>query len=98
MKNYILNLQNAIKSMHGCGSIHLETSQVKSVHGEKIAWEGEVETFELQSHPVARRCYAWGYEENGRLEVTSVLATPAINSPSKAVDVAIVAKAKPNRE
>ena len=31
----------------------------------KIAWEGVVETFDLKSHPKAKRCYAWSFTENG---------------------------------
>lgn len=93
-KNYIQKLQEAILAVHGCESTHAGTNRVISEFEGKTIWDGEVETFDLIGHPKAVRCHAWGYEEYGQLRTTAVLELPPVDSPSKAVDVAIAAKAK----
>jgi len=92
--NYLEELQNAIRAGHGCESLHVSTSKVRGFLENRLAWQGEVETFDLIGHPKAKRCYAWGDEENGQLFTTAVLELPPVDSPSTAVDVAIAAKAR----
>ena len=91
---YLEELQNAIRAMHGCESVHVSTSRVRAMLDFRIAWQGEVETFDLVGHPKAKRCHAWGYEEGGQLRTTAVLELPPVDSPSTAVDAAIAAKAR----
>jgi hypothetical protein len=59
-----------------------------------MAWDGVVETFDLQGHAKAKRCHAWSYEENGETQYTTVLEIPPVDSAETAVKVAIAAKAK----
>jgi len=59
----------------------------------KIAWDGVVETFDLQGHPQAKRCYAWSFTEHGEPKYTTVLEIPPVDSPQSAVKVAIASKA-----
>jgi hypothetical protein len=92
--NYLEELQNAIRAVHGCESVFVSTSKVRGFLENRLAWQGEVETFELIGHPRAKRCYAWAYEENGQLLTTAVLELPPVDSPASAVDVAIAAKAR----
>lgn len=92
--NYVRKLKEAIRAVHGCESSFVSTSHVKAVIDGKTAWEGEVETFDLEVHPMARRCHAWGYEENGQFRSTAVLEIHPVDSPATAVDVAISAKAR----
>ncbi len=92
--DYIRKLQEAIRAVHGCGSLHVATSPVTEIFEGKTAWTGEVETFDLQGHPKAQRCYAWAYDDNGTMRTTAVLELPPVDSPSMAVTVAIAAKAK----
>jgi hypothetical protein len=92
--DYIRQLREAIKATHGCESRHVATSRVVSKFKGKTAWEGDVEVFDLTGHPKAKRCYAWGYVDNGQFRSTSVLEIPPVDSPSTAVDVAIAAKSK----
>lgn len=93
-EDYLKGLQDAIRVVHGSESRHLTTSAVKSVFEGSTAWEGEIETFELLSHPKARKCHTWGFVENGQLKTTAVLELPPVDSPSSAVDVALAAKAR----
>lgn len=91
---YIEELKNAIRVVHGCESLHVSTSRVVSKFEGETAWDGEVETFDLVGHSKAKRCHAWGYEDNGHLHTTAVLELPPIDSASSAVDVAIAEKAR----
>lgn len=91
---YIEQLQEAIRAVHGCDSRHVSTSRVKSQFEGVTAWVGEVETFDLEGHPKAKRCHAWGYVDGGQFRSTAVLELPPVDSPSSAVDVAIAAKSK----
>ena len=92
--DYLQRLQEAIHSVHGCESRHVSTSRVKAQFEGAKAWDGEVETFDLEGHPKAKRCHAWGYVEDGQFKSTAVLELPPVDSPSTAVDVAISAKAR----
>ena len=91
---YIATLQEAILAVHGAHGRHVATSYVKETFEGKTAWEGEVETFLLLDHPVAKRCFAWMYSEGGTDYSTAVLEVPPVDSPGTAVTVAILAKAQ----
>ena len=91
---YLEELQNAIRVVHGCESIFVSTSRIRGMLDGRLAWQGEVETFDLIGHPMSQRCHAWGCEEDGRLNTTAMLEIPPVDSPRSAVDVAIAAKAK----
>lgn len=82
---YLGKLRAVIHATHGCDAVHALSSSVKeSRHGK--TWEGRVEVFALARHPQANRCYAWGQRQpNGEWDVTTVLATPPIDSPEAAV-------------
>lgn len=91
---YIRDLQKAIRATHGCSSRHFTTIPVtEKVRGE-VAWQGEVEVFDLNGHPTAGTCYAWSDEESGTAQTTTVLGIPPVNSAEAAVKVAIAAKAR----
>ena len=70
------------------------TSPVTEYFEGKLAWTGEVETFEIDGHPKARRCHAWSYEENSETQYVTVLEIPPVDSPSSAVTIAIAAKSR----
>jgi len=91
---YLEELRNAIRATHGCESRHVSTSRVRGMFEDRLAWQGEVETFDLIGHATAKRCHAWGYEENGQLHATAMLELPPIHSPVDAVNIAIAAKAR----
>lgn len=101
--NYIQELQEVIRKLHGCFATHVETVPVKETHEGQTVWEGEVEVFEID-HPRTSRVYAWAHEtddpENPRRHVT-VLHIPPATSPHKAVQLSIVKdfrEAKANAE
>lgn len=96
MSDYLSELRKAIKAVHGCDGVHVETVPVKEVFRGETAWEGSVEVFDVTGHARAQRCYAWGYRDRGAWEITAVLEIPPVVSAETAVKVAIAAHAKRN--
>src|SRR6187200_2731159 len=63
----------------------------------KLIWEGVVETFDLEGCPLSNRCYGfkvvdWTNPNDAGKLILHV--PPLVDSPKKAVQVAIAAKAK----
>ncbi|MDX6303694.1 MAG: hypothetical protein QOI77_663 [Blastocatellia bacterium] len=90
--NYIEELQEVIRKMHGAESKHIETVPVVETFNGQTIWEGEVEVFDLEDHPTASRIYAWSHDtddpSNPKRHVTVLHLPPAI-TPRKAVQVSI---------
>lgn len=92
--DYIPELRATIRRLHHCEASHTRTEQVRQELGGQVIWEGRVEVFALLGHDNALRCYAWGHLDEGRWEVTTVLAIPPVVSASTAVLAAVAAKIK----
>jgi hypothetical protein len=90
--DYIRQLQKAIRAAHGCGSRHFTTIPVTETFRGKVAWQGEVEVFDLTGHPMARTCYAWRYDDNGTTRTIALLGLPPVDSAETAVKVAIASE------
>jgi hypothetical protein len=58
----IIELQNAIRSTHGCESRWEASVRVEDKFEGKTAWSGIVEVFTLVGHPKAKYAYAWTSE------------------------------------
>ena len=90
--NYIEELQDVIRKLHGAESTHVETVPVVETFDGQTIWEGEVEVFDLHDHPKTDRVYAWSHDtddaDNPRRHVT-VLHIPPATTPLRAVQVAI---------
>jgi hypothetical protein len=91
--DYITELRDVIRRLHGVESKHVESVPVKEVFKGKTVWDGVVEVFDLIGHPKAPRAYAWAHETDNpkqpRKHVT-VLHIPPVVSPILAVRAAIV--------
>jgi len=89
---YLARLQTAIMHLHNCGATWRESVPVHELFRGQTVWKGEIEVFDLNNHPRARRCYGWshpeGDHEKGERFVT-VLEIPPVTSPETAVKVAI---------
>ena len=93
--DYIAELRSTIKRLHTCEASHTRTEAVKQVVNGFTLWEGKVEVFALLGHDRALRCYAWGHlHEEGKWEVTTVLAIPPVISAESAVLAAFAARVK----
>jgi hypothetical protein len=83
-------LIEAIRHLHGLEATWLESVPVTEIFGGKTVWDGEVQVFEV-THPKANRVYAWSHESGGsKRRFHAVLGAPPVDSPSKAVQTAIV--------
>ena len=88
--NYIVELQDVIRKLHGVESKHVESVSVKEEFQGKTVWEGVVEVFELVGHPKTSRLYAWSHDANGaKKRHITVLHLAPIDSPQAAVRASI---------
>jgi len=87
-------LKEAIRNLHGCGAVWVESVPVMETFQGETVWEGTVQVFDLVNHPTAKRCYAWSYlvDDTGRQKFFAVLHQGPIDSPQAAVRAAIVAE------
>jgi hypothetical protein len=95
--DYIARLQVAVQQLHNCGAAHAKTVPVTEVFRRQTIWKGEVEVFDLNGHPKAKRAYAWSHRAGKNDEgerFVSVLEIPPVTSPETAVKVAIAAEVK----
>ena len=91
--NYIQELKDVIRNVHGVESTHRESVPVKEVFQGRTIWEGIVEVFDLHGHPKANTAYAWTHDtddpDNPRQSIAVLHVPPAI-SPITAVRAAIL--------
>ena len=90
----VQEIKDAILAVHGVDSKHVKSVPVVEEFEGKIAWQGNVEVFDLINHPKAKRAYGWMYRENNKNMATAVLEVPPVDSPQTAVKVAIASKAR----
>lgn len=91
--NYIEDLKEVIRRLHGVESSHRESVPVKEVFRGETVWEGIVEVFDLHGHPKANTAYAWAHETDdpaNPIRHVTVLHIPPAVSPITAVRAAIV--------
>lgn len=92
---YLAELRSTIRRLHQCEASHSRTEAVREVVNGQVMWQGNVEVFALLGHNQALRCYAWGHmHEDGRWEVTTVLAIPPVVSAQSAVIASFIARVK----
>ena len=91
--NYIEELRDAIRKLHGAEPTHVGSVPVKETFHGTTVWEGIVEVFDLRGHPKTSRVYAWSHDtddpDHPRRHVT-VLHMPPVLSAAMAVRAAIV--------
>ena len=80
-------LAGAIRSLHGCDSVHRGSVWVAEEPPGRSPWIGRVHVFDLVAHPTATRCYAWGVPSDpGRgFDCVTVLHEGEVDSPHAAV-------------
>ncbi len=97
--NYIGELRDVIRKLHGVESKHIRSVPVVEKFQGKVVWRGKVEVFRLTGHPKARRAYAWAYqaeEPKPHREYVAVLRVAPVTSPKLAVRAAIVQEHRAN--
>ena len=88
-------LLDAIRHLHGCEAIFVESVPVHETHEGKTVWDGEVQVFDLVGHPKAKRAYAWSHATEGaKRKFVAVLGLPPVVDARTAVQASIVAQYK----
>ena len=87
-------LREAIRNMHGCESVHVESVPVTERFQGAVVWDGTIEVFDLVSRPQAKQCFAWSHPDGGGERFFAVLALPPVTTPIDAVRAAIVSESK----
>jgi hypothetical protein len=81
--DYIEQLKEVIKNLHGVDAEYLETVPVTETFQGQTAWQGDVEVFKIRGHPIATRCYTWahsaGADDRGK-KYLAVLGLPPVDS------------------
>ncbi|HKO42183.1 MAG TPA: hypothetical protein VJU84_02755 [Pyrinomonadaceae bacterium] len=91
--DYIAELADVIRKLHGSEASYVETVPVKETFQDQVVWEGEVEVFDLIDNPQASRVYAWSHETNRADEpkrTVTVLHIAPVTSPELAVRASII--------
>ena len=94
MSERIERLRDAVETMHHCKAQHVRSEPVIDLFRGEVAWDGIVETFNIEGHPKAKRCYAWAHIEDGEPQYTTVLEIPPVNSAESALEASIATKAR----
>ena len=90
---YIKELHDAILRLHGAEATYLRSVPVTEKFQGQIVWDGTVEVFKLEGHPVASLAYAWAFDADApkpHREYVAVLRIAPVTSPKLAVRAAIV--------
>ena len=94
MSERIEQLRQAVEKACQCKARHaFSTVVLEEWEGEPV-WDGIVETFNIESHPVAELCYAFSFVEDNVPVIKTVLGVPPADTPQSTVKVAIAAKAR----
>jgi len=57
---YLEMLTYAIRQTHGVEAHHVVTVPIREMWQGEVAWEGDVEVFQVEHPSGATRCYGWG--------------------------------------
>jgi hypothetical protein len=97
--SHIEELRDVIHKLHGGKATHEESVPVKEVFRGETVWDGVVEVFRLDEHPLTNRVYAWmhdtGDPSKPKQNVTVLHIDPAL-SPAKAVRAFIIQEFRNN--
>jgi hypothetical protein len=83
----ITDLKDAIRQIHGCEALYVNTVHVDKKLKDDPNWDGFVKVFELVGHTKAKRCYAWTYREEKEERRVAMLEMGPITSAEVAVSV-----------
>jgi hypothetical protein len=91
----IERLKTLVEKACGCTATHAKSNPITEVDNNgQVVWEGVVESFDLDGHPNATRCYAFHLMEDQGPVFQTVLEIPPVDSPEAAVKAAIAARAR----
>lgn len=83
-----------IEAIHKCKAVHERSVVLLDMFKCDTVRLGVVESFSLEGHPKAERCYAWSHHENGQTQFVNVLEIPPVVPLQTAIKVASASKSK----
>jgi hypothetical protein len=95
-QDYIARLQTTIQHLHECGATWRESVPVHEVFQGQTVWHGDVEVFDLNGRPKAKRCFGWTYGEPE--EFITILELPPVTDAASAVKVGVSYQIKKARK
>jgi hypothetical protein len=96
---YIEELRDVIQKLHGGKATHRESVPVKEVFQGETVWDGIVEVFHLEGHPLTDRVYAWMHDTGDPSKPpkhVTVLHIHPVLSPVEAVRAFIIQEFRSN--
>ena len=95
----ISDLQEVIHRLHGAIATHRESVPVREILEGETVWDGIVEVFHLDGHPLTERAYGWVHEtgdpRNPFRYVTVLHIHPAL-TPAAAVQAFVAQEFRAN--
>ena len=92
MEDYLEELRDAIRRLHGVESEFVETVPVVEEFEGRTMWDGEVSVFKVTGHSQTDTAYAWIDRQGDKKRYLAVLKIPpAVDSPQLAVRAAVFA-------
>jgi hypothetical protein len=94
----IEELQDVIQKLHGAKATHQESVAVKETFKGETVWDGIVEVFRLEGHPLTDRVYAWIHDtgDPAKPKHVTVLHIHPVLSPVEAVRAFIIQEFRSN--
>ena len=96
--SHIEELRDVIRRLHGVESTRVASVPVKETFQGRTVWDGIVEVFHLEGHPLTDKVYAWMHDTgdpNNPQHVTVLHIHPAL-SPATAVRAFIIQEFRSN--
>lgn len=91
---YLDELKDAIRRLHGVESEFVETVPVVEEFEGRTMWDGEVSVFRVSGHDQTDTAYAWADRAGDKKRYVAVLKMPPVESPETAVKAVIIASIK----
>jgi hypothetical protein len=100
-RGYIDELRGVIRRLHGAEATHVESVPVKEIFKGETVWDGIVEVFTLEGHPLTNRVYAWMHDTGDPAKPAqhvTVLHVHPVLSPVEAVRAFIIQEFRSNAQ
>ena len=94
MSTRIEKIQNAVEKACNSTVTHVGSVPVHDSYQGETVWEGVVEVFGIETHPKAKTCYGWSYQEGDDTKFATVLGVGPVVSPQTAVKMFVVASGR----
>ena len=94
-KQYIERLKQVIFHLHKAKPTWVKSVPVHEVFQGRTILKGDIEVFDLEGHPKAKRCYGWSHPDGPTdtdEKFITVLELPPVKDAKTAVQVAIVSE------